>query len=251
MQTASESGLTKRVENLLLQAGSTKSSLVRILDLILTHLKCPVGTIHTIDAMSGILVLEVHRGLPESIMEKVREIPIGKGMAGVAAERKEPVQVCNLQTDTSGVVKPGARSTQMEGSVAVPMLVETTILRGVLGVAKPVAYDFTKAELDLLLKLGTLIGKHMGRLTRQAVLDHYFLDARSKLIEIAAFLDRVERAGGGEDFRLQSFRRAIKELETTGTERARKVLLAFSDPTTEPIAAAKGQSACGAWEGAK
>jgi putative methionine-R-sulfoxide reductase with GAF domain len=251
MQTASESGLTKRVENLLLQAGSAKSNLAKVLDLILAHLECPVGTIHTLDPTSGMLVLDVHRGLPESIMEKVREIPIGKGMAGVAAERKEPVQVCNLQTDTSGVVKPGARSTQMEGSVAVPMLVEETLLRGVLGVAKPVAYDFTKTELDLLLQLGTLIGRHMGPTTRKAVLDHYFLDARSKLIEIAAFLDRVERAEGEEDFRIQSFRSAVKELEGSGTEKARKVLLAFSDPTTEPIAAAKGQSACGAWEGAR
>ena len=33
-------------------------------------------------------------------------------------------------------------------------------------------------------------------MTRQQVLDLYFLDARHKLIEIAAFIDRVNRADG-------------------------------------------------------
>ena len=88
-------------------------------------------------------------------------------------------------------------------------------------------------------------------MTRQQVLDLYFMDARHKLIDLAAFLDRVDRADGAPDFRLDAFRQALRALEGGQPERARQVLLSFSDPTTEPIAAALTKAACGAWPGNK
>jgi hypothetical protein len=87
-------------------------------------------------------------------------------------------------------------------------------------------------------------------MTRQQVLDLYFMDARCKLIDLAAFLDRVERASGEEDFRIIEFRKAMRELEAK-TNRAERVLLALSDPTPEPIAAATSKAACGAYPGGK
>jgi len=89
----------------------------------------------------------------------------------------------------------------------------------------------------------------MTMMTRQKILDQYFMDARHKLIDIAAFLDRVERAEGDPDFRMDAFRDAIKHLENDGNNRAKDVLMAFSDPTPEPIAVASGKGACGAWSG--
>ena len=86
-------------------------------------------------------------------------------------------------------------------------------------------------------------------MTRQQVLDLYFVDARHKLIDLAAFLDRVERAGGAEDFRMSAFRTALTELGKGNPGRAKQVLLAFSDPTTEPVAQAPGKGAVGAWPG--
>ena len=86
-------------------------------------------------------------------------------------------------------------------------------------------------------------------MTRQQVLDLYFMDARFKLIELAAFLDRVERAEGQADFRLDAFREALRELDRGKPDRAKQVLLAFSDPTTEPIEKAPGKGAVGAWPG--
>ena len=86
-------------------------------------------------------------------------------------------------------------------------------------------------------------------MNRQELLDLYFMDARSKLIDIAAFLDRLDRGEGEADFRLAAFREALKELASNEPTRARNVLLSFSDPTTEPIAAAPGKGACGAWPG--
>jgi len=84
-------------------------------------------------------------------------------------------------------------------------------------------------------------------MTRQQLLDLYFMDARAKLIDLAAFLDRLERAEGDEDFRLKAFREALKELEKANPDRAKRVLLSLSDPTTEPIAKAPGKGAVGAW----
>ena len=82
-------------------------------------------------------------------------------------------------------------------------------------------------------------------MTRQKILDLYFLDARHKLLEIAAFLDRVERADGKDDFRLKSFRAALGKLKKKNKTKA--VLLAFSDPTTRPIAKATTKGATGAY----
>ncbi len=86
-------------------------------------------------------------------------------------------------------------------------------------------------------------------MTRQQLLDRYFLDARHKLIDLAAFLDRVERAKGAEDFRLKSFRAALTQLTGRKRDRAKAVLLKFSDPTTRPVAKAEGKGASGAWNG--
>ncbi|HXT13324.1 MAG TPA: hypothetical protein VN873_17335 [Candidatus Angelobacter sp.] len=87
-------------------------------------------------------------------------------------------------------------------------------------------------------------------MTRQQVLDLYFMDARSKLIDLAAFIDRVERAAGEEDFRMKSFREALNHLSNGHREKAKQVLLTFSDPTTGPIPAATTKAACGAYPGA-
>jgi hypothetical protein len=86
-------------------------------------------------------------------------------------------------------------------------------------------------------------------MTRQQVLDLYFMDARSKLIDLAAFMDRVQRASGEEDFRMAAFRQALKQLASDKPNRAENVLLSLSDPTTEPIPAATTKAACGAWPG--
>ena len=78
------------------------------------------------------------------------------------------------------------------------------------------------------------------------ILDLYFLDARARLIDIAAFMDRVDRAGRESDFRYDAFCEALKELESGQPDRAEKVLLRFSDHSKEPITKATAKAACGA-----
>jgi hypothetical protein len=86
-------------------------------------------------------------------------------------------------------------------------------------------------------------------MNRQQLLDLYFLEARAKLIDLAAFLDRVDRAEGNADFRLSAFRLALGQLQGDVGDRATRVLMSLSDPTTEPIPVATTKGACGAWAG--
>ena len=86
---------------------------------------------------------------------------------------------------------------------------------------------------------------------REQVVDLYFMEARAKLIDLAAFLDRVDRAPGLDDFRMAAFRQALQELPAGNPDRAKRVVLGLSDPTTAPLAAAMTKGACGAWPGSK
>lgn len=83
------------------------------------------------------------------------------------------------------------------------------------------------------------------------LVDLGFMDSRSKLIDIAAFLDRVHRAGQEEDFRVQALKRAINLLQQDQPDRAKQVLLSFSDPSDTPIARATTQGAIGAYKEVK
>jgi len=126
----------------------------QLLSDIISCFDCTTGTIHFLDEATSILKLQAQQGIPTFLIPKIAEIPMGKGMAGIAAQRLEPVEICNLQTDDSGVARPAARETKVEGSIAVPMLLNG-VLYGTFGIAKPVAYDFTKEEISELLELGS------------------------------------------------------------------------------------------------
>jgi hypothetical protein len=78
------------------------------------------------------------------------------------------------------------------------------------------------------------------------LVDLQFIDARSRVIDVAAFLDRMERHGQAGDYRVQALRSALRELLSDEPGRARRVLESLSDPSTEPIPAATIQGAFGA-----
>src|SRR5207247_1211328 len=107
---------------------------------------------------SQLLHLKAYQGIPEFLLPKMTIIPIGKGMAGVAAERKQPVQICNLQTDESGLVRPSAKETKVEGSITVPLMLNGR-LHGTLGIAKPIPYEFTPEEEETLMEIGEAISR--------------------------------------------------------------------------------------------
>ena len=135
----------------------------QLLSDIISCFDCTTGTIHFLDEVTSILKLQAQQGIPTFLIPKIAEIPIGKGMAGIAAQRLEPVEICNLQTDDSGVARPAARETKVEGSIAVPMLLNG-VLYGTFGIAKPVPYDFTKEEISELLELGAEMSRALNPL---------------------------------------------------------------------------------------
>jgi len=85
--------------------------------------------------------------------------------------------------------------------------------------------------------------------TSPSLVDHGFMDARSKLLEVAAFFDRVERHGQADDFRVRALRDALPLLAAGQPGRVRAILESLSDPSGEPIPAATVQGATGAWAG--
>jgi L-methionine (R)-S-oxide reductase len=122
----------------------------------LQHFGCQAGTVHLL--RDGALKLAAYSGIPPDVAQIFETVPIGKGIAGLAAERREPITICNLQTDASGQARPGAKATGMEGSLAVPMLAGGE-LRGVLGIAKAAAYDWSDGETQLLLQIAAGLGE--------------------------------------------------------------------------------------------
>lgn len=134
----------------------------KVLDIILQAYDCQTGTLHHWNDLRAMLELVAHRGIPRELMDKVERIPIGKGIAGAAAERMEPVQLCNLQTDNSGVARPRAKKTKVGGGVAVPIDMGG-LLMGTLGIGKTEPYDFTPVETNELLQIAHNIAeKWMG-----------------------------------------------------------------------------------------
>ena len=91
------------------------------------------GTVHVL--RGELLELDAARNIPIPVQNLTRTIPRGKGMAGLAWERGEPVQTCNLQTDTTGNVQPGARAVAAQAAVALPVRGEAGQIRAVVGIA--------------------------------------------------------------------------------------------------------------------
>ena len=113
---------------------------------------CQTGTLHR--AEGAWLHLVAMAGVLEFLLEKISLIPFGKGIAGVAAETKAPVELCNLQQDLGGVAKEDARKSGVSGSLAVPILSEEGVVLGTLGVGKTEPYEFSEAEKERLAEIG-------------------------------------------------------------------------------------------------
>jgi L-methionine (R)-S-oxide reductase len=126
------------------------------LDVTIAHFGADSGTIHMLEP-DGLLHLKAaSKGLPEAVLKIVRTVPVGKGMAGLAVERGEPVGACNIQTDSSGDVRPGAKATGMEGAVVVPIF-EGEKAVGALGIANRAKRTFSSEETALLIEAGRTI----------------------------------------------------------------------------------------------
>lgn len=124
----------------------------RALARVLQHFGADSGTIHVLEADGVLHLAAASAGIPAIVLDTVREVAVGKGMAGLAVERRQPVNACNLQTDASGDVRPGAKATGLQGSIVVPML-RGEIAVGALGIANHREREFSDEEAALLLAI--------------------------------------------------------------------------------------------------
>ncbi|WP_406492770.1 GAF domain-containing protein [Streptomyces sp. NBC_01604] len=110
-----------------------------------------VGSVHLSGpaATEGEIVLVAAHNLPPSVQNGTAVIPVGKGMAGTAAERRAPVAVSDFQTDTTGVAVPGGRAARAKGSLTLPVFdpADDTRLLAVVGLGFTETRDFTEAEI--------------------------------------------------------------------------------------------------------
>jgi hypothetical protein len=91
------------------------------------------GTVHV--QRSEDLYLTAAYNIPPPVVTIVAHVPHGKGMAGMAQVKKSPVQTCNLQTDETGNVKPGAKAVGAQAAIALPVLDTAGAVRAVVGIA--------------------------------------------------------------------------------------------------------------------
>jgi hypothetical protein len=113
------------------------------------------GTVHVQRGVD--LYLTAAHNIPPKVIAIVAHVPHGKGMAGVAQVKKEPVQTCNLQTDETGNIKPGAKAVDAQAAVALPVLDETGALRAVVGIAWSREGEIGSTEEQALMKLAATL----------------------------------------------------------------------------------------------
>jgi hypothetical protein len=88
-------------------------------------------------------------------------------------------------------------------------------------------------------------------MTTRQIIDEYFIENRTRVLDLAAYLDRLDRSADGEssdaDFRMQALERALRVLISNDPEKIHQIQMIFSDPSTEPKPKLEGKSASGAW----
>lgn len=139
--------------------GSKSPSLQEALSSIVQAFGADSGTVHFLHDDGLLHLRAATAGIPEPVLATIAKIPPGKGMAGLAVERGCPVDACNIQTDTSGDVRPGAKATGLAGAIVVPIFRGAEIV-GTLGIGNRSERRFTDEEAQDLLKAGRGLASH-------------------------------------------------------------------------------------------
>ena len=120
------------------------------------------ATLHSADPAAEQLHLVAQLGLPPQLITLTQQIPFGKGIAGLCAVQREPVLLCNLQTDDSGKARPNAKQTGVSGAIAVPVFAPDGGLAGVLGVGKLEEHTYNPEELSVLAACSARLGRALS-----------------------------------------------------------------------------------------
>lgn len=121
------------IKALLAGTRDSRAALSEALGVILAHFNSETGTIHLLDRDRRVLLLAAQSEVPSSLLDIVRVIPVGKGIACETVLRGAPVNICNLEHDATGVARPSAKKTGVRGSLCVPLRDENHIV-GTIGI---------------------------------------------------------------------------------------------------------------------
>jgi L-methionine (R)-S-oxide reductase len=133
------------------------TTLEKILRDTLAKFNSETGTIHKLHEPTQLLRLVAQVGLPPQIQDVVAIIPVGKGIAGECVQKNQPVTICNLQTDASGVAKPGAKQTGVGGALCVPIRSGDKII-GTFGIGTQREHEYSAAEINSLIDIANSVG---------------------------------------------------------------------------------------------
>ncbi len=130
---------------------------------VVRHFGADMGMIHRLNPADQHLdLVATTAGVPEPVLQAARRIPLGKGIAGETALTGKPVSMCNLQTDTSGVARPGAKATGAQGTLCVPVFRSDQVV-GTLGIGVRGERTFTEAETEELLAAGRALASPLAQ----------------------------------------------------------------------------------------
>jgi hypothetical protein len=104
------------------------------------------GTVH--ERRGDALELSAAVNIPPPVVRATEIIPKGKGMAGLAWERNRSVATCNIKTDETGDVRPGAKAVDAQAALAIPVRGADGEVRAVVGIAFLGEREFPDAELQ-------------------------------------------------------------------------------------------------------
>jgi L-methionine (R)-S-oxide reductase len=136
------------------------TTLEKLLRDTLAQFNSETGTIHKLHEPTQWLRLVAQIGLPPQLLDVVKVIPVGKGIAGQVIATGQPVTMCNLQTDTSGVARPGAKQTGVGGTLCVPIRDGDKIV-GTLGIGTVREHEYTPEETHKLEAIGRDLGSQL------------------------------------------------------------------------------------------
>ncbi len=146
-----------QIRSLLAVKVEHETALSQVLAAVLVHFKSETGTIHLLDAGKQELHLAAQIGLPPALLDAVKVIPVGKGIAGQVVARGAPVTICNLQDNKGGVARPSAKQTGVGGALCVPLRVGGVMV-GTIGIGTIRLHEYTAEETKSLEEVGRIIG---------------------------------------------------------------------------------------------
>src|ERR1022692_4556330 len=114
----------------------------------------------------GGLRLAPAANLPGRVPEVVGWGPAGRGRAGLALERGQPVQTCNLQEDRSGAVEAGAKALNAQAAAAMPVRDRAGAILAVVGVAFAEEREIQGQELERLQDTAATLAGVVGDSSR-------------------------------------------------------------------------------------